>query len=208
MKNSILINALFSKGSGLIISLILLLFLSNEVYSQEMGVRFHVPFSKFYGNGLSNTKYKPIINYNCINLQFYAPERSFTFFAESGFSAIGTKQDYNGQTLEAELFGIYLGLFLKYNILESKQTPYIYTGINLNLNFANELKLVQNIENNKVFTDLDHRIFLPLMAFGVGYALMDGVLCIDIRNNIGLSSVDPENTVNCNVISFGIIYKK
>ena len=201
-------NTILSERFCLFTFIFVFLALSSPAYSQQFGIRLHVPFSKFSGEGLDNTTYKPIINYNCINFQYYSDESSFTYFSEFGFGAIGTKQEYNGKTYDAELFSLYTGLFLKYNILEPEQTPYIYSGINLNLNFANELNLATKTEHGIEVTNLDHRIFLPLLSFGAGYTFLNGVFCIDLRDNIGITSVDPANTVRCNEFSVGIVYKK
>jgi hypothetical protein len=202
-------NKIFLSKSFCLLTIILVVLLfSNCVYSQQFGFRLHVPFSTFSGDALANTKYKPIININCISFQYYTYERSFAGFTEFGLSAIGTKQDYNGETYKADLFGIYVGFFLKYNIFKPEQTPYIYTGINLNLNFANELNLAVKNDNGITVTDIDHKIFLPLLSFGVGYTFLPGNFCIDLRDNIALTSVSPDYSVNCNEISIGIVYKR
>jgi len=169
--------------------LLCLLFIAMNSFSQ-FALRMDFPIGKFSGKDISETRY--LLSFNFIeNLatQLYIPlgeKEHFVLMTEIGGCVLGTKQ----ANKKERIWGLYNGWYLKYNILSPEITPYIITGIKLDVLFNSSPR---------------HRILFPEIVAGIGFSFLRGLLSIDIRDHYGLISIYPDMKVYSNTISFGII---
>lgn len=208
MKTKMFLTEKFGKEIAKFGCVILFSFLCLNANSQS-ALKVHLPMGKFYGDNLDSTGFSPIFNLTSFTYQGYAPltaNEKLVLFGDAGFGVIGTKQTFEGEKHKARVYGLQLGLYLKYNILEPTLTPYVYSGINLDILFANELSLATKSGTDNVYmTDVGHRVLFPEWVVGVGFTFLDGGLSLDLQDKIGLVSVDSGKTIKSNLISVGII---
>lgn len=169
-------------------------------------VRISVPFGLFYGDGIEGTSFQPIININCIANynRYYAIDfdEKHYLITELGIGAIGTKQSYEDQTFNAKIFSLKAGFYYRYDILDPQFTPFVITGFNLNALFANHPDLAIRAGEETTVEEFSHRVLFPEYVIGAGLSL--GNFSFDIRDHIGLTSVDKDKSVKSNAVSIGV----
>ncbi|HNQ82179.1 MAG TPA: hypothetical protein PLW31_12350 [Bacteroidales bacterium] len=207
MKSELFLFRKFYFGMRVFIGIIFSLILSINAFSQS-ALKVHLPMGKFYGDAIDSTGFTPIFNVTSFTYQAYATlseNEKVVLFVDAGLGVIGTKQIFENDKYKARVYGLQLGMYFKYNILKPTLTPYIYTGINLDILFANELYLATISGNNTYRTEVGHRVLFPEYVVGVGFTFLQGGLSLDLQDKIGLISVVNGESIKSNLISIGII---
>lgn len=182
--------------------------LSLNLQILQSQVRLSVPFGRFYGEGIENTSHHPLISLNCIaTYNKHIPldfDESNYFVLEAGIGAIGTKQSHEGNSYKANILSVKGGIYYRYDFLVPEFTPLVITGINVNALFASRPDLALKNDSETIVEEFDHKVIFPEYVIGIGWSFNN--LSIDIRDHLGLISVDKDKNIKSNVISIGITF--